>query len=238
MPVPAEQPDVVFVSYQEPNADENFARLQMFTPGAKRVHGVKGVFNAWRKAAETSAQPYFYLVEADSWIVDGFSFGWPEDPVAADIYLWTARNAVNGLVWYNGGLKLLSREAALSMDPNAVDFFLSMKGRRKSLRACASETRFNATPFLAWRCGFRECTKLAGGLVQLPQAGELLRIWQTVGADKPNGRWCMLGARMGAEFGKRHFRTNMLLKVNDMDWQKAVFAKLEQAQGRQPGDAP
>jgi hypothetical protein len=27
----------------------------------------------------------------------------------------------------------------------------------------------------------------------------------------------------------------MLLKVNDMDWQKAVFARLEQAQGHQPG---
>jgi hypothetical protein len=220
---PSKKPDVIFVSYEEPDANENYSRLLSFEPLSKRVHGVKGVVKAWRKAAMMAISSHFFLVEGDNWILDGFAFRWPEPIPSADIYLWTARNAVNKLIWFNGGLKLLSRDAVLSMDKTAVDFFLSMKGQRRIFNQVATETRFNSSPFLAWRCGFRECTKLAGGIVQHPQLFELLDTWQMVGADAPNGVWCILGARMGAEFGAKHHGSAMLRKVNDMDWLKAVF---------------
>ena len=45
--------DVVFISYQEPNAEENWQALKQRVPVAKRVHGVKGIHNAHVKAATT-----------------------------------------------------------------------------------------------------------------------------------------------------------------------------------------
>ena len=44
--------DFVFISYREPNADENYADLLNIVPWAKRVHGVRGFDNAHKAAAE------------------------------------------------------------------------------------------------------------------------------------------------------------------------------------------
>ena len=44
--------DIVFISYQEPNADENYDKLKERFPLAKRVHGVKGIHQAHIEAAK------------------------------------------------------------------------------------------------------------------------------------------------------------------------------------------
>ena len=44
--------DVVFLSYDEPNADLHYADLCNKVPWAKRVHGVKGSDAAHKAAAE------------------------------------------------------------------------------------------------------------------------------------------------------------------------------------------
>ncbi|MEN6543453.1 hypothetical protein [Parvibaculum sp.] len=216
-------PDIIFVSFDEPNADEHFERLKSFAPSAKRLHGVRGIYAAYQAVADLAATPYFYMVDADSWILDGFSFAIPEGASIADIQMWSARNAVNGLRWFNGGLKLLSRSAVRSMKPDVVDFFSSMEGSRVLTTDIATETRFNATPFLAWRAAFRECTKLTGRVVRFSDAAEHLKVWQTQGADKLNGAWCMLGARMGANYGLKNPTRQGLVRVNDMEWLKSVF---------------
>jgi hypothetical protein len=215
--------DVVFISYEEPNADENFARLRTLAPHAKRVHHIEGVYNAWTRAAALAETPRFFLVEGDNWILDGFKFREPERPVKADIVMWRARNAVNGLEGLNGCVKCLDREGVFSMDKHAVDLFLSIKGVQRLIQRVVSETRFNTSPFLAWRCGFRECAKLVTGMVDNPRIPELIRIWQTVGKGALNGEWCMLGARMGAEFGRLYERREELKKVNDISWFKTEF---------------
>jgi hypothetical protein len=221
------KPDVVFLSYEEPNADANFARLLEFAPRAKRVHHVEGIFNAYQAALALAATPYFFIVDGDSWILDGFEFAAPANVSGAAIWMWLSRNAVNGLEHLNGAVKLLSREAISSMRPGALDFSVSMRGRRLEVRRVASETRFNTSPFLAWRSGFRECAKLASGFVNHPTVPHLIRTWQTVGANKPNGNWCMLGSRMGADFGTRFAGTDRLRSINDMGWMKAVFERVQ-----------
>ena len=35
--------DIIFISFDEPNADENWKLLKEIAPHAKRVHGVKGI---------------------------------------------------------------------------------------------------------------------------------------------------------------------------------------------------
>lgn len=237
----SKNPDVIFVSYDEPEADENYARLLSFEPASKRVHGVKGINNAMVEAARQATSSHFYVVDGDNWVLDGFAFGWPEPSPSAQTYIWPAVNAVNKLAWYNGGLKFVSRDALLSIDVDSVDFFLTIEGKRGVSSVPATETRFNSSPFLAWRCGFRECAKLSGGVGHHPQLPEILQAWQTVGMESRNGEWCILGSRMGAAFGRENYNGEMLGKLNDMDWLKEKFQgslqSIHRTQSQKPFDA-
>lgn len=193
-------PDVIFVSYGEPNAEENFSRLCKFAPAARRLTCVSGLQQGYQDAAALSATALFFMVDGDLWIRDGFEFAVPEGP-AASVCFWRAINPVNGLNGFMGGLKLLRREAVRAIPPRAVDPLLAIPGPRRTISTPAGETRFNASPFLAWKAAFRECAKLTAGVVSPPRRRERLEIWQTVGGDRLNGGWCLLGARMGAAFG-------------------------------------
>ena len=58
--------DLFFLSYDEPNAEENWADLLDKAPWAKRVHGVKGFDAAHRECARQSETPWFITVDADN----------------------------------------------------------------------------------------------------------------------------------------------------------------------------
>lgn len=220
--------DVIFVSYDEPNGDQNFERLLQFVPDAKRIHGVKGVVNAFHQAARISTTEYFFVVDGDNWILDGFRFEPPEAELSGK-YLWFALNAVNGVIWGNGGIKLISRTSMLAIQDETLDFFVELDGEVKLMKIAASETRFNSTPFLAWRCGFKECAKLAGGLFKTSNVSDMLEKWQTIGLDKPNGNWCILGSRLGAAFGNANRRSLSLEIINDAEWIRNEFLKCRES---------
>ena len=61
--------DVIFLSFDEPNAEKNYADLLSKIPWAKRVHGVKGSDAAHKACAAESETEYFVTVDADN-IVD------------------------------------------------------------------------------------------------------------------------------------------------------------------------
>ena len=92
--------DVVMLSYQEKEADANYAKLLEKVPNAKRVHGVKGIFNAHQRASEVADTKMFYVIDADAILLDDFKFEyfptvWDEDTV----HVWKSRNPINGLVY-------------------------------------------------------------------------------------------------------------------------------------------
>ena len=72
---------------------------------------------------------------------------------------------------------------------------------------CFSTVHNNATPYQAWRAGFREGVKLAlnrGARIPKEQFLKshqknlaMLYIWCMVGADVKNGSWAIYGAREG-----------------------------------------
>jgi len=66
--------DVIQISYDEAEADENFAILQYYAPHAKRVQGVKGIFNAHQAAAKIAETSHFYVIDADAIIEEDFNF--------------------------------------------------------------------------------------------------------------------------------------------------------------------
>jgi hypothetical protein len=207
--------DIVFLSYDEPNADQHYADLCNKVPWAKRVHGVKGSDLAHKEAAKLSETEWVITVDADN-IVDNrfFNLGFDPDNKDIQVYSWLARNRINGLLYGNGGLKIWRKDFILNMksheasdsDRAQVDF--CWEDGYKQFAECYSETVITGSPFQAWRAGFREGVKmtLLDG-VRIP-ADEIkeriwwhnlhrLKVWSTVGAHEENGLYAVHGARLG-----------------------------------------
>jgi hypothetical protein len=207
--------DVVFLSYDEPNADLHYADLCAKVPWAKRVHGVKGSDHAHKAAAELSETDWFITVDADN-IVDPsfFNLDLNMDDPKIQVYGWCGRNSINGLRYGNGGLKIWKKDFVLNMkthensdsDRGQVDFCWE-DGYRNFPRVY-SESVITGSPFQAWRAGFREGVKMTlldGEKVSPQEIRERvwwhnihrLRMWSTVGTHTENGKYAILGARMG-----------------------------------------
>ena len=60
--------DIIYLSYDEPNAEQNYADLLTKVPWAKRVHGVKGSDAAHKACAELSTTDRFVTVDGDNTI--------------------------------------------------------------------------------------------------------------------------------------------------------------------------
>jgi hypothetical protein len=207
--------DVIFLSYDEPNADLNYADLCAKVPWAKRVHGVKGSDHAHKAAANLSETDWFVTVDADN-IVDPKFFNLDlemTDP-KIQVYGWCGRNVINGLRYGNGGLKIWKKEFVLNMkthensdsDRGQVDF--CWEDGYKNFPMSFSDSHVTSSPFHAWRAGFREGVKmtLLDGVKVLPSEIQeriwwhnihRLRMWSTVGAHEENGIYAVLGARHG-----------------------------------------
>ncbi len=211
--------DIVYLSYDEPNAEQNYADLCKKVPWAKRVHGVKGSDSAHKAAANLSETDRFITVDGDNRIRDDFLSQSIDFDTNVDltnkVISWTAKNTINGLTYGNGGLKCWPKEYVLDMrthenaDPDnihaQVDFcwnteYIQMNGT-------FSDIYNNATPKQAWRAGFREGVKMAldrGMRVSVEDFHKnhwknlhRLYIWLMVGADVENGMWAIYGAREG-----------------------------------------
>jgi hypothetical protein len=228
--------DIIFLSYDEPNAEKNYADLLTKAPWAKRVHGVKGSDAAHKACAALSETEYFITVDADNIIdpkfleveVDIEKLGLTPDHV----FSWCGRVHVNGLEYGNGGLKMWTRKFVNNMrthensDPEdtkgLVEFCFDDKYYQ--FNENYSESYTNATPFQAWRAGFREGVKMSldqGAKVKdlrgiWWQNYQRLLIWCNIGEDVKNGAWSIYGAREGA------YKTNCTdwdyANVRDFDW--------------------
>lgn len=108
--------DVVFLSYDEPNADVHYADLCSKVPWAKRVHGVKGLDAAHKAAAEISETDWFITVDADNVVHPRFfDLDLDMHDSSIQVYGWCGRNSVNGLRYGNGGLKIWKKDFVLNM---------------------------------------------------------------------------------------------------------------------------
>jgi len=231
--------DMIYLSYDEPNAERNYADLCQKVPWAKRVHGVKGSDAAHKACAELSETDRFITVDGDN-IIDP-TFLQQEIDLAQNedlghcVISWAANNQVNGLIYGNGGLKCWPKKYVLDMrtheaaDPNnkhaQVDFCWDVQYIQ--IEKCFSKIMNNATPQQAWRAGFREGVKMCLDRGARPAAVEdffkndwrnLHRayIWMTVGADANNGLWSIYGARKG--FFLTMFTDWDFVNVRDFDY--------------------
>ena len=222
--------DVFFISYDEPNADENWQRLLEFAPGAKRIHGVKGILEAHQEAARQSKTSSFFVVDGDAWIHNDWDFTaeWFDDiylpypynnkQVSDCVFIWSSVNPYNGLTYGNGGIKLLPKKIILDHS-GSIDVTTSVSSCIMSLDWISCETRFASSPFLAWRGAFRECAKLARGTVGIGESAKLLAIW-TSGASGEFNEELTAGAIAGMRYGSG---TKPMERINDYEWLKEQY---------------
>lgn len=231
--------DIVFISYDEPNAEIHYADLLTKAPWAKRVHGVKGSDHAHKAAAELSDTEWLITVDADN-IVDPKFFDLDldmSDP-KIQVYGWCGRNRINGLRYGNGGIKIWKKDFILNMktheaaesDRAQVDF--CWEDGYRNFPVIYSESIITGSPFQAWRAGFREGVKMTlkdGVKVPAQEIAQhiwwhnihRLRMWSTVGMHEENGKYAILGARMGTHM------TNCTdwdyVQVRDFDALKTIY---------------
>ena len=220
--------DVVFISYQEPDADENYKKLLEKIPTAKRVHGVKGIHQAHIEAAKLCSTPMFWIVDGDANIVEDFDFDYQVPAWKYNhVHVWRSKNPINGLVYGYGGVKLFPRDLTINMDTSKPDMTTSISDKFVAVKQISNVTGFNTGEFETWKSAFRECCKLSSKVIDRQKDNETdmrLKIWTTLGKDKPFGECAISGARAGMAYGNSNRgNTDALKKINDFDWLKEQF---------------
>jgi hypothetical protein len=227
-----DQLDVVFISYGEPNAEDNWARVLMKAPYAKRVDGVKGIFAAHCRAAEIANTDMFYVVDGDAWIEDDWTFDYQPNIWNRDCaYLWNSRNPINDLEYGYGGVKLFPRQRLLDAWLwQGLDMTTEVMKDITTMPTVSNKTTFNTDEFATWRSAFRECVKLCYHIEQNSddwQAKEKLKVWLNMDHGRPFTKNSLQGANDAVNFAKKNINDiKMLLKINDYSWLKQEFKRL------------
>lgn len=214
--------DIIYLSYDEPNCEENWADLQRLWPQAQRVHGVKGSDAAHKECAKLARTDRFITVDGDNKVSQKFfyrEFEFDDNwDISNSVLSFPAQNVVNGLIYGNGGIKawpkhvvmnMRTHEAAIDHKSNqGVDFCWALD--YVLMPGFWSQVHMNSTPAQAWRAGFREGVKLSlvdgvkfdGSAVvwksKIAKSNfDRLCMWLQTGLDVENGFYAILGARMG-----------------------------------------
>jgi hypothetical protein len=209
--------DCIYLTYDEPQREEFWVKIRNMVPWAKRVDGVKGSDAAHKAAGEASDTERFILIDGDNIPNPEFFNLTLELPTAEyeqATFRWRARNAINGLMYGNGGISSWTKQFVANMRTHeATD------GRTETevefcfdplywpMHDCYSTTHPNGSSFHAWRAGFREGVKMCLQRGRKPTMEEFknqvlrnldhLTIWHNIGSDAENGEWAMAGARQG-----------------------------------------
>ena len=210
--------DIVFLSYDEQNAEQNYADLKRKIPWAKRVHGVEGSDAAHKACADVSETKHFITVDGDTIVDPEFlnvvldldSMGLDDDYQ----FSWCGNINVNGLRYGNGSLKMWTKDFVKNMrthentdgsDETQIEFCYFKNYYQ--LNENYSTSIINTIPIQAWRAGFREGVKMSlnkGKKIHDVnkdiwwQNLHKLLIWMNVGTDVKNGWWSCFGARQGS----------------------------------------
>ena len=224
--------DIAFISYNEVEADKNWRTLKDKFSYAKRTHGVKGIHQAHIEAAKKAFTHMVWIVDADAIIVDDFDFSYiPKRTDRDAVHVWHSRNPINDLEYGNGGVKLLPRLATINMELSSPDMTTSISNKFITMEQVSNITAFNTDEFSTWRSAFRECCKLASKTIDRQDSEETisrLDVWTTEGYERPFGKFAILGATAGRQYGLDNQKNiEALIKINDFDWLKEQFIKAD-----------
>ena len=222
--------DAVFISYNEPNADENYEILKSKISTAKRVHGVVGIHQAHIAAAKLVNTNMFWVIDGDAQIVEEFDFRYKMSRISeTTVHTWRSINPINGLEYGYGGVKLFPTNLTLNLNVNSIDMTTSISKKFKPMPEISNITAFNTDPFNTWKSAFRECVKLSSKIIDNQkdsETSERLDTWCSKGKNNPYGEYAIKGAIAGRKFGLKYSNDlDMLVRINDWEWLQNEFNK-------------
>jgi len=220
--------DIIFISNNEPNADENWKNLSRRYTLSKRLNNIKGIHLAHITAAKSSFTKMFWVVDGDAKVLDNFNFDYQVSEYDQDcVHIFHSINPVNNLIYGYGAVKLLPRMLTLKLNTESLDMTLSINNKIKIIEQVSNITQFNVDEFSTWRSAFRECVKLTLNVLNKKDNDESLRrlnTWCEIGIEQPFGKYCVQGAREGKNYALVNYNNIEALKlINDFDWLKERF---------------
>ena len=154
--------DIVYISNEEPRAEEHYQHLLKTVKTGNKIHrisGINGRTTAYQAAARASETAWFFAVFAKIEVDPKFDWTWhPDQTSGPKHYIFHSRNPVNGLEYGAMNINLYNRQLTLDTRPG-LDFTLS--AAHEVVPIVASVSRFNTDPWVSWRSAFRECCKLS-----------------------------------------------------------------------------
>ena len=221
--------DIVFISYYEPNAEQNFDDLYsrfntvgVFGDRVKRVSNVKGIHNAHIEAAKLAKTSYFYVVDGDAKVVQDFKFAHTAEERDI-VHVYHSANPINDLTYGYGGVKLLPTTLTHNMDITTTDMTTSISDKFKVINEVSNITAFDTDAFSTWKSAFRECAKLASKTINRQDEEETnarLNTWTTY-ASGIYKRDALRGSNAGMQFGLSN--SSSLNLINNFDWLRSQY---------------
>jgi hypothetical protein len=220
--------DIFFISYNEPQADENWKVLNAKFPFTYRIDGVKGIHQAHIKAAQKSATNMLWIVDADAVIVEDFDFSYvPKIDKQKTVHVYKSINPINGMTYGYGGVKLLPRQLTIDMNTNTTDMTTSISKDLIVMDEISNITKFNVDAFSTWKSAFRECVKLSSKIIDRQDSKETqqrLEAWLHPIPDAQFRHEAKLGAEQGKAYGEKYAHSpNDLKRINNFQWLKDKF---------------
>ena len=196
--------DIVFIQNGEPNAAQNFKRLNLHA-GAKEnrlvaVNNINGRAAAYHAAAEASTTPWFFAVFAKLEIDIDFNWTWQPDRMQeAKHYIFHAKNPCNGLIYGHQAMIAYNRQLVLDNPGVGLDFTLDSP--HEVVPILSGIAHYDTSPWSSWRTAFRECIKLKASLPDVENEYRLNK-WLDVNSDEADPQWSRLGAEDAVEYYK------------------------------------
>ena len=215
---------VYFLYTDELNAQENFNQLHKKAPHAEAVEAIGNIFESHKHIADLSDTDRFYVVDADCWIVDRFTFDKEIELTPKSEAVFRAKNPINGLVYGHGGIKLFSKDCFSAERLDKPDMTTTLADAYIKVNILASEHRFNYTPYSTWRTAFREAVKLSAGVNKNnndQESLDRLDMWCEAGIETKYGYFAIDGAKQGVAYATQPDADFTL--VNDFEWLEKQF---------------
>ena len=194
--------DIVFIQNGEPNAAQNFKRLNLHA-GAKgnrlvAVNNINGRAAAYHAAAEASTTPWFFAVFGKLAIDLDFDWTWQPDRMQQPKhYIFHAGNPVNGLVYGHQAMIAYNRQLVLDNPGVGLDFTLDSP--HEVVPILSGIAHYDTSPWSAWRTAFREVLKLQASLPDVENEYRLNK-WLDINGDEADPQWSQLGAADAVEY--------------------------------------
>ena len=215
----SKQLDVIFISYHELNAEENWQRVLEKAPYAKSINGVTGILSAHKAAAKLAKSDMFYVVDGDAYLLDDWNFDFQPTVFDRDCtYVWNSLNPVNNLTYGFGGVKLFSKSKVQRLRSWGTDLTLSVSKKLKIINTISNITKFNTSEYATWRTAFRECAKLAKK--EDAESKQRLLAWLNPVVTVEYYKWAKLGAEQGSAYASSDLPIS---NINDYNWLEIQF---------------